>query len=314
MENEQNLVPNSSNAVANVPTLEQRVLKIQFHLQNMGQSAIIIGQELIECKKEVPHGDWLNWLEKNFHLKERSARNFMEIAERFGNSSNSQFRQSIADLGYTQMVQMLALPAGEEEDFIEEKAAEGTPVEDMTVKKLRDEIKNWKQKADELSAENDDLQEKVARHDEITDSNARAYNQLVMDYNELQSKKTIEVLPPDYETNKRKILELQMQIAELQEKLSSTPVEIIPEDEDYDDAENQFDDFQDSLEHLNVKDATSQALSHFFTMTNFLHEHKDILNQVLNNYKSFSPLISKNVNQIADISNIFKNFLGNISK
>ncbi len=46
-----NLVPTAGNAVANVPTLNQRIFKIQFHLQNMGQSAIIIGQELIECKK-----------------------------------------------------------------------------------------------------------------------------------------------------------------------------------------------------------------------------------------------------------------------
>jgi len=34
-------------------TLDQRVIKIQFHLQNMANSAIIIGQELTECKKEV---------------------------------------------------------------------------------------------------------------------------------------------------------------------------------------------------------------------------------------------------------------------
>ena len=31
--------------------IQQRVVKIQYHLQNMGNSAIIIGQELIECKK-----------------------------------------------------------------------------------------------------------------------------------------------------------------------------------------------------------------------------------------------------------------------
>ncbi|MBQ7703942.1 MAG: DUF3102 domain-containing protein, partial [Selenomonadaceae bacterium] len=71
--------------ISNTPTLEQRVVKIQFHLQNMGNSAIIIGQELIECKKEVGHGEWYNWLEKNFKLSEKMANNFMRLANRFGN-------------------------------------------------------------------------------------------------------------------------------------------------------------------------------------------------------------------------------------
>ena len=271
----------------------------------MRQSAIIIGQELIECKKEVGHGNWATWLEKNFKFNQQTANRFMRVAERFGKLSiDAQFNS-------TQMIAMLALPVGDEETFIAEKAAQGTPVEDMTVKKLREEIKNWKQKADDLSAKNDDLQKKVDRHDEITDSNAKAYRELQDAYEELRLQKNVAVLPPDYEANKRKILELQYQIAEFQEKLENSDVEIVPED---DDTENPFDNFQDYLENLNAKDATSQALSTFFTMTNFLHEHKVILNQVLNNYKSFSPLISKNVNQIADISNIFKNFLGNISK
>ena len=85
-------------------TLEQRVVKIQFHLQTMAQSAIIIGQELIECKKEVGHGNWANWLEKNFKLKKSTAANFMAIAERFSNCQMSgNFNQS-------QLVEMLALP------------------------------------------------------------------------------------------------------------------------------------------------------------------------------------------------------------
>ena len=53
-------------------TLDQRVVKIQFHLQNMAQSAIIIWQDLIECKKEVGHGNWANWLEENFKLKKKA--------------------------------------------------------------------------------------------------------------------------------------------------------------------------------------------------------------------------------------------------
>ena len=60
----------------------------------------------------------------------------MQIAERFGKSTTSWI------LNYSQMAEMLALPEGDEEKFIEEKAAEGKPVEDMTVKTLRAEVAN----------------------------------------------------------------------------------------------------------------------------------------------------------------------------
>ena len=80
-----------------------------------------------QAKAMLPHGEFGNWLDSNFGLSQRTANNFMACAERFGNSPTS------ANLNQSQMIEMLALPAGETEKFIEEKAAEGTPVEDMTV-------------------------------------------------------------------------------------------------------------------------------------------------------------------------------------
>ena len=53
---------------------------------------------------------------------------------------------------------MLTLPAGEEEKFIAEKAAEGTPVENMTVKQTREEIQKYKAKLAEKDKECFDLQ------------------------------------------------------------------------------------------------------------------------------------------------------------
>ena len=72
----------------------------------------------IAGKKEVPHGDWQNWLKNNFSLSQDTASNFMNIAKRFGSNS-----ETFRNLGYSQMIQLLKLPAGEEENFIAEKAA-----------------------------------------------------------------------------------------------------------------------------------------------------------------------------------------------
>ena len=205
------------------PTLEQRVVKIQFHLQTMANSAIIIGQELIECKKEVGHGNWANWLKENFNLSQRVANNFMACAERFGNSPTS------ANLNQSQMIELLALPEGEEEKFIAEKAAEGNPVENMTVKKLREEVKNYKEKAElfdkeiqRLSTVNQNLRRNLdASTREMLD--VEEQNQKLQAENEqlknqppqvVETTKTI--IPDDYVETKQIAAELQSRVAELQ--------------------------------------------------------------------------------------------------
>ena len=134
-----------------LPTINRRVVEfaieteIKQYLNQISQNVIEIGKRLIQAKSLVQHGQWLNWLEQNFQLKERMARNFMQCAQRFGN------RHSYADLNQSQMITLLALPNSEEtEKFIEQKEAEGTPVSNMSVKTLRNEIKLWNSSIKEL--------------------------------------------------------------------------------------------------------------------------------------------------------------------
>lgn len=72
-------------------------------------------------------------------------------------------RTSMSDLNLTQMIALLALPESETQAFIEQKAAEGTPVEDMTVKTLRQEVKAWKEKAETAERERDEADNEVLR-------------------------------------------------------------------------------------------------------------------------------------------------------
>ena len=130
----QSLPPDSST------TLEELTSGIRFYLREMGQNVIEIGKRLILAKSLVRHGEWQVWLEDNFALKQSSAQNFMNCARRFSES------QSIGNLGSTQMIQMLTLPEGEEVKFIEEQAAEGRIVAEMSVKTLRIEIQKYKAK------------------------------------------------------------------------------------------------------------------------------------------------------------------------
>ena len=136
------------------PTLAQLETEIKFHLKQASQGIIEVGKRLIQAKSLVKHGEWQTWLENNFKLSYRTAKNFMDCAERFENM------QSAANLNQSQMAEMLTLPSAEDtKKFIEQKAAEGTPVSDMTAKTLREEVKKWKTKKREATkAKNVDAQ------------------------------------------------------------------------------------------------------------------------------------------------------------
>lgn len=57
-------------------TAEIRILKAR-----AGEDIIGIGQRLIEAKEQLPHGEWLPWLENEVQFSERSAQQFMRIAK-----------------------------------------------------------------------------------------------------------------------------------------------------------------------------------------------------------------------------------------
>jgi hypothetical protein len=67
-------------------------------------AVIEIGRHLIEAKERVGHGHFLPWVEAEFRWGERSAQNYMQAAEQFGNT------QELADLNFTR--EALYLMAG----------------------------------------------------------------------------------------------------------------------------------------------------------------------------------------------------------
>ncbi len=181
-----------------------------------------MGFALIAAKEKAQHGEWLDWLKNHFHLGEKSAQNYMRVAERFGGNP-----KSISDLNYTQMTSMLALPEGEEEKFIEAKAAEGTPVEEMTVKNLKAEIADWKAKTaqaetEKAQAEQDRDQYKTSLV--LAEAQRDSISEQYMTLKETQAEESVRA---------GKLLEenanLQEQIEELQDKYDETQNELLRE-------------------------------------------------------------------------------------
>ena len=95
-----------------------------------GEAILTIGRCLIEAKDMLPHGEWLPWLNERVEFSERTARNFMRLAREWTN------RQTLADLGDSKALTLLALPAEEREQFMEDH-----DVIDMSARQLEKAIR-----------------------------------------------------------------------------------------------------------------------------------------------------------------------------
>lgn len=126
--------------VVEVVTLADRANRIRKLQADVQRGIIEIGNELIAAKEQVGHGNWSAWLDKEFSWTQRTANNFMRVAERFGKMENVfQFQPSALQA-------MLALPEGDEQEFIDAQAAAGTPVEKQSAREIKRNVKEFKQR------------------------------------------------------------------------------------------------------------------------------------------------------------------------
>lgn len=95
-----------------------------------GEAILTIGRCLIEAKDMLRHGEWLPWLSERVELSERTAQKFMKLAREWSNPN------TLADLGASKALILLALPEGERDSFLEENN-----VIDMSARQLEQAIK-----------------------------------------------------------------------------------------------------------------------------------------------------------------------------
>ena len=95
-----------------------------------GEAILTIGRCLIEAKDMLRHGEWLPWLNEQVELSERTAQKFMKLAREWSNPN------TLADLGASKALMLLALPEGERDAFLEEH-----DVIDMSARQLEQAIK-----------------------------------------------------------------------------------------------------------------------------------------------------------------------------
>lgn len=104
-------------------------------------SAIEIGRRLTEVKSLIPHGQWGTYIREKLDYSQSTANNFMRVYEEYGTAQDSLFGgtdlQALGDLSYTKVLRLLALPAEERVEFVEENDVESMSTRDLE-KALKD--------------------------------------------------------------------------------------------------------------------------------------------------------------------------------
>lgn len=126
------------------------------------QGAIAIGERLDEAKALVGHGNWEQWCKDNLSYSKKQAERFMKISHEYG-KENSRYFAAISnptmssEFSISKALSLLSVPENEVEKFVE-----NTPVQDMSVRELENEIKSLKNDKSDLMEEKDMLEELIS--------------------------------------------------------------------------------------------------------------------------------------------------------
>jgi len=112
-------------------------LEIKPRLKRAAADVYAVGEQLNAAKGRIPYGQWSNWLQEEFELTDRTARNFMAVADKFAGRS-----EIISDLPPTALY-LLAAPSTPDEavEAVVSKAQAGQKVSVAEVKKAVAEAK-----------------------------------------------------------------------------------------------------------------------------------------------------------------------------
>ena len=119
--------------------MEIKVIVRQAH-RVVCSAAIEIGERLIEAKKLVPHGEWEEYVSVRCGFKPRTAQAYMQIA------ANREKAQTFADLEFSKVLLLLAMPEGQAEAL----TAEHDP-QSMTVRDLKRQIAEYKDRLEKAA-------------------------------------------------------------------------------------------------------------------------------------------------------------------
>lgn len=208
-------------------SMEEITASARMNMQDMIHRAIGLGQDCIDAKEQLGHGQFLPWL-KELGLSSSTASNYMKVAREIAPGSR------LAGLGYSKALALLSAPpedrealadetegqsAAEIRKLIEERnrAAEAANAETARADRAEQEAKRF---YDELASQKSDISRLEARanvnYQNYRDAQAEAKrlkeenaqlqaDLLVAENNRVEVEKVVEKVPEDYERIKKQL-------------------------------------------------------------------------------------------------------------
>lgn len=168
--------------------------EINFYKQQTATGIIEIGKRLIEAKQQLPHGEWGEWLSEKVEFSERTARQFMRVAEEFGDS------QIGNRLPISKLYALLELPTETRTAVIN-----NAPLEEMTKREVQELTKRLKQEQNHNQSLEETIKQMSKQIQELKNRPTEVKTEI----------KTVEVekpvIPDDYEHIKRENQQLSEQ-------------------------------------------------------------------------------------------------------
>lgn len=121
-----------------IKLVENHVLTNAFN-RNINQNSVAIGQYLTQAKKLVNHGQWQNFLADNFSMTVRTAQNYMKVAAYFGGNSILK-NENVFVFQPAALIELTKIAPVEVQKFL----AETPNADKLSVRNLREKIRNWK--------------------------------------------------------------------------------------------------------------------------------------------------------------------------
>ena len=129
--------------------VQQRASEIKNLMRRTVQNIIEIGEKLTEAKAQLGYGNFTKWLEHEFEWQERSARNFMRVAEVFKTAN-------FADLDFAASALYLLAAPSIPEQVRETAITLANQGETITYSRAKDIINEYKQSQQDSFTQNDD--------------------------------------------------------------------------------------------------------------------------------------------------------------
>ncbi len=89
----------------------EAAIDIHGHASKARNSLLAIGDRLLQIKNLLPHGQFQDWVEKEFGIERRMAQNYMSVASRFGSNKRFGGKSEIISFFSPTAMYLLASPS-----------------------------------------------------------------------------------------------------------------------------------------------------------------------------------------------------------